>query len=97
MNMNKEELEKMFDDKFPATDLHHTWTIMWWKYECPFPSEAKQFIFETIIPEVLKSVLIPDLKDFCKTEEEKEAFKFVMDTANWIYRLQAKELYWIDL
>ena len=56
--MNREELEKMFDEKFPATHIDYRNIKMWWKYECQFPSDAKDFIFETIIPEILKSVMM---------------------------------------
>ena len=52
--MNREELEKMFDDKFPL-ERSQIWD---WKVfqRTPSPEAVKQFIFETIIPEVLKSV-----------------------------------------
>lgn len=50
--MNKEQLEKMFDDKF----YDNFWSMRW---VAPIAtiSEIKQFIFETIIPEVLNSVI----------------------------------------
>jgi len=50
--MNREELEKMFDEVFEeAYYRNHTHL----KYD------VKQFIFDTIIPEVLKNV-IPEYK-----------------------------------
>ena len=41
-NMNREEMEKMFDEKF-------TWDNLY---------EVKQFIFNTIIPKILNKMLV---------------------------------------
>lgn len=47
MNMNKEELEKEFDKKFPCIEaIEYSWL-----------TDIKQFIFETMIVEVLKSIM----------------------------------------
>jgi hypothetical protein len=69
--MNREEMEKMFYEKF-------TWDNLY---------EVKQFIFETIIPEVLKGMLKEDNK-FHQT--------YVNDFNKWI-KQKVKELYNITL
>ncbi len=81
--MNKEQLEKMFDEKY-WNELNDRWNLDWLR------NELKQFIFSTIIPEVLKSITL------VKREETNH-----IDLAfnnYWKYiKQQAKELYWIDL
>ena len=86
----REELEKMFDEEF--WELYHLIDVeeYWWK-EALMWDEVKQFIFKTIIPEILKSI-----------REEYWSF----DNWCWCcsttilgteIRQKAKELYWIDL
>lgn len=79
--MNREELEKMINNE----DL-----ILWnWQ-------SLKQFIFDTIIPEVLKSVLLDENKEYMKEYfnayyiEARENIKFDIKT-------KAKEQFNIDL
>lgn len=52
--MDKKQLEKMFDKNFPTLkeSRFDRFEVM------PEPTELKQFIFETIIPDVLKSMLV---------------------------------------
>ena len=56
--MNKKELEKIFDETFWdlwKTDVYNEeWEPLWYINN---NDEVKQFIFETIILEVLKSVI----------------------------------------
>lgn len=77
--MNKEKLEILFQKKF----FVEKWNIQVKDYV-----EIKQFIFETIIPEVLKSLIYPN---------------WWLQFSNWRFiweeeiKQKAKELYWIDL
>lgn len=93
----RQELEQMFDEEF---DL---WIIIWennrWEYEVNNQERVKQFIFETIIPEVLKNILWNKCQSFMinnwhilKDENWDTAF-FWRDA---IIK-KVKELYWIDL
>ncbi len=72
----REELEKMFDEKFGC--------IIWNQTEI---DQINDFIFETIIVEVLKSIL---------KENNKYNQNYVNDF-NKSIKQKAKELYWIDL
>jgi hypothetical protein len=86
--MNREELEKMFDDKFPL-ERSQIWD---WKVfqRTPSPEAVKQFIFETIIPEVLKSVML-------EKREENNHIDLAYNNY-WKYiKNKAKELYNINL
>ena len=83
--MLKEELEKMFDYNFGHDNE-----------DLPI---IKQFIFETIIPEVLKSVMDDEVKNICSKEINP-----ILHWCDlwWNYVLQnikqkAKELYNITL
>ncbi len=82
--MDKEDLEKMFDDKFSVETEWKTEYFFWAINNDPSPDEIKQFIFETIIPEVLKNIIIKP--EWFTDYEYKEELK-----------QQAKELYWIDI
>ena len=75
--MNKETLEKMFDNKFPC--YHHP-------SQCDGDCQQKykDFIFQTVIPEVLRSVCTYDGGIGLTSPDE------------YIYEL-AKELYNIEL
>lgn len=73
--MNREELIKMFNNKFKElwiqSDLHQRWAL-------------RDFIFDTITPEALKSILPWD---------NSLSWKLNID---YIKR-KAKEQFWIDL
>jgi hypothetical protein len=71
--MNKKELEKMFDEKFED--------IYYWK------DDIMQFIFETIIPEVLRDICIK--QDFYWLDDTKISLNDI--------KQKAKEKFWIDL
>lgn len=82
--MTKQELEKMFDDKFIE---------QFGDIRCVSPistiPEIKQFIFETIIPEVISSLRIPNTE-----------WKYNNNYKNLIndyIKSQAKEFYDLDL
>lgn len=88
----RQELEKMFDEKF--WDL---WSIDFnndWNNNTYITDDVKLFIFETIIPEVLKSVTIEIdwnwSNDFSKS---KVSWNYIIKDI----KQKAKELYWIDL
>ena len=70
-------LEEMFYDKF---DICSEWTHFWME-------DYTKFIFDTIIPEVLKSVM-PNFT-YNKDTTREECFKEI--------RIRTKELYNIDL
>lgn len=93
----REELEKMFDETFWdlwKVDLYNEeWKPIWYKNNT---DEVKQFIFETIIPEVLKSIIKDLLKDSMYWEEENNPYWYCDDLDKYI-KQKAKELYWIDL
>ena len=75
--MNKEQLEKMFEEMYTWRDKHN----------------MKQFIFETVIPKVLKSVIY-------RTERipsnNIDYLKWYTDCQD-IIKQKAKELYNITL
>ena len=48
--MNKEELEKIFDEKVTSMRIYD-------EYRNEITDDIKEFIFDTVIPEVLKSVM----------------------------------------
>ena len=78
--MNKIELEKMFD--------YNYW------HDNEDLSSIKEFIFETIIPEVLKSVI-----NWTDTFIHRWNRQIVLDANTFEYDLKqkAKEQFWIDL
>ena len=90
--MNKQELEKMFDEKVTSSEI----------FDCEWndiTNEVKQFIFDEIIPEVLKSILWNECQSFSinnwpllKDINWDTAF-FWRDTI----LKKAKDLYWITL
>ena len=73
--MNKQELEKLFDEKVTNMRIFD-------EYKNDITYKVKQFIFETVIPEVLKEI-IPKHYENCKWCSE--------------LKIKAKELYWIEL
>lgn len=80
--MNKIELEKMFDDKF--------WYCFnkWVETDNITKDNIKLFIFETIIPEVLKSVIPKEY--YLENINELSFFERQI-------KEKAKEQFWIDL
>jgi len=57
--MTREELEKMFDDRFPSEKSKISDRRIFLIY--PEPNKLKQFFFETMLPEVLRD-LAPDIE-----------------------------------
>ena len=100
--MNKEQLENMFDENFRMWsnwELIYDWQLdEWTEYDY-----VKQFIFETIIPELLKSVMpeFDNLESINKYGEK--SLDYLNAWSNWEAKYmqklkqKAKELYWIDL
>jgi len=86
--MNREELEKMFDEVFEeAYYRNHTHL----KYD------VKQFIFDTIIPEVLKNV-IPEYKWSTQTKDDEiNLMRYWHTDCINDMKQKAKELYNINL
>ena len=89
--MNKDEIEKMFDENFSYIETHTTFLSE--------QDDIKTYIFDTIIPEVLKSVMDDEVKNICSKETNP-----ILHWCDlwWNYVLQnikqkAKEKYWIDL
>jgi hypothetical protein len=59
--MNREELEKMFDEKFNVNSNSKIYDH--YNFDNPKPHQIKDFIIEEIIPEVLKSIIKEDIFD----------------------------------
>ena len=72
-------IEKMFDENFLSKIDNQDYIV--------HTNFIKEFIFETLIPEVLKSML---------KDDDKFNQRYVNDFNKWIKK-KAKELYWIDL
>ena len=84
--MNKEELEKLIDNE----DFMETYWLYEDREEYFSKDKLKQFIFETIIPEVLKSVIL-------EKREENNHIDLAYNNY-WKYiKNKAKELYNINL
>ena len=78
--MNKKELEEMFFERF---DINSEWTSFGLE-------DYTDFIFETIIPEVLKSVIW--------NEKTTESIYWRLYNKELLQRKQkVKENFWIDL
>lgn len=75
----REELEKMFDEKF---EIH--------KMPNRYNRDIKQFIFETIIQEVLNNFII-------NTDDNISIELYYNDLFNEKFKQKAKELYNITL
>lgn len=103
-NINKEQLEKIFDEKFYNWDCY-MWRPNSFLWQCIFTKnndeefdeptnlqEVKSFIFDTIILEVLNSV-IPNKKN----QDDNSEFEWWYN--RWLDEIKqkAKQLYWIDL
>ena len=78
--MNKEQLEKMFDKEF-----YQKWM---WSLEIAKLAQQKLFIFNEVIPEVLKN-LLPQYK----TLNRNIWHDFAIDKI----KQKAKENFWIEL
>ena len=76
--MNREELEKMFNEKFWVKE----WKINFVCWKKDLPEEIKDFIFDTIIPKVLREISPRTDYGFCDKNQIKQ---------------KAKELYNINL
>ena len=93
--MNRRQLEKMFDEEF---DL---WTTLvqnnFWEHRVNNNNEVKDFIFDTIIPEVLKSVITKELV-FDEKEENDDWFYWLWHNHNLkMIKQKAKEQFNINL
>lgn len=86
--MTREELEKIFDEEIKSItmDYDDNWNPLLYNPN----NTLKQFIFETIIPEVLKSLLI-------NSNWIDWTMWVMIKWFNHQIKWQAKELYWIDL
>ena len=82
--MEWKELEKMFNEKFNVTPYIEDYIIV------EKSGKLKQFIFDTIIPEVLKTMLVYEWHWINPIIEKRKY-------ANKIIKQKAKELYWIVL
>jgi hypothetical protein len=80
--MNKEELEKMFNERFIVNQNIGNWNFVNINKQC------FDFIFETIIPEVLKSVMPNYVISWIQEE---------FDMHSPIIKKKVKDLYWITL
>ena len=87
--MNKEMIEKMYDEQV-------SWMIIYDENWDEITDTIKYFIFDTIIPEVLESVIY--------SENEMKMFKMVNEKQFlWLkfydenLKQKVKELYWINL
>ena len=85
--MNREELIKMFNDKFKElwiqSDLHQRWVL-------------RDFIFDTIIPEVLRSI-IPELQNTQTNDDEINSMRYWSNDCIYFIKQISKELYNINL
>ena len=80
-------IEKMFDKAYLITDWGENWELDRVK--------VKDFIFETIIPEVIKGILVEKL--WWHTDDLMSAYWSWYDNCIDNIKNKAKELYWIDL
>ena len=92
--MNKEQLEKMFDDEFNVNTTNPIYDH--YNFDNHSPHEIKDFIFETIIPEVLKSV-IPEYRNTQTKDDEINSMRYWRNDCIEEVKQKAKELYWIEL
>ena len=53
--MNREEIEKMFDENFCIPQSYERFK------DSVFPNEVKSFFFDTILPEVLRDIIDVDI------------------------------------
>jgi len=92
--MTREQLEKMFDEEIKSItmDYDDNWNPLLYNPN----NTLKQFIFETIIPEVLKSV-IEDENLSNLNDSERMLYKWYKRNIKKIVSVRAKELYNINL
>lgn len=89
--MDKQQLGKLFDERFNVEILNkHTWEqyFFWAINNEPSPEDIKSFFFDTVIPEVIKSIL------------PKNDTHIWISLEDWIIddiKQKAKDLYWITL
>ena len=89
--MNREELEKMFDEIF--SNLYEEEDYMDWSiWNNEKTDEVKQFIFDTITLEVLKSVIPKEEVDYTN-----DSYSAWYNRSIFIIKQKAKELYNINL
>lgn len=94
--ITREELEKMFDETFDELYLHKyaEWYEPYWSFECK--DEVKEFIFNTIITKVLKSVIPEENEWYLINFEEDNKFALENIIIQNI-KQKAKENFNIDL
>ncbi len=90
--MNKEEIEKMFDEEFDwLCLLNSDWDNVTYR--------IKEVFFEEMLPKILKSII--DIRDEDWEKEDWEDYRedFKLWAIEWIERIKqkSKELYNIDL
>ena len=89
--MNREELEKMFDEIF--SNLYEEEDYMDWSiWNNEKTDEVKQFIFDTITLKVLKSVIPKEEVDYTN-----DSYSAWYNRSIFIIKQKAKELYNINL
>lgn len=100
--MTRKELEKMFNENFDLwiTVLENNQ----WQYEINNQQEVKDFIFETIIPEVLNSLLSVNgnlknrtQRDYDFAWESQRYYDKAQIDAYENIKQKAKENFWITL
>lgn len=80
--MNRKELEKIFEEKFRIIRFYD---------DCIMKDDIKDFIFDTVIKEVLRSV-IPG-EDWAWTLEDDRWYNEAIEDMEY----NVLELYWINL
>lgn len=89
---NREELEKMFDVMLSKLD----WDIEYWELKLRNSSDIKKYLFDTIIPEVLREIL-PEYKDTQTKDDEINSMRYWRNDCISEFKQKAKKIYWIDL
>ena len=84
--MNREDLEKMFEEKVTSTRMYD-------EYQNDITNEVKQFIFNEIISEVLKELLKVNWERSNDFTRSKVSWNFIIRDI----KKQAKKLYNITL
>lgn len=88
--MNREELEKMFDNQNFYEISYRSWE---WYVDF---EQIKSYIFNTIIVEVLKSV-IPELQNTQTNDYQINDMRYWSNDCIHYIKQKAKEQFWIDL
>lgn len=84
--MNKQELEKKFDEKVSCTGIYN-------EYKDEITDEVIQFITGTVIPEVIKSITDVDYSNYDRNSNCDNNFLLWIENV----KQKAKEIYNIDL